>query len=1122
MYYVQGEPLRRFNKKFTALIASLAILMNGIGATLPFVLNSSASASTIETIYNSIPSPLPSNLPSQGYQATSTKALGDKIAFLPGSSRNLTTAEFTMSSWACETGSWNTSCTTSEGATFNHPITLNLYNTGAGDSAGSLIQSVTQTFAIPYRPSADSTCADTRQWKNSTGSCFNGITHNIIFDLSGITVPDTVIYSVEFNTMSYGNTPLGVTGPYDSLNLALTTDVNAPYIGTDIDTDGAYWDSTYLGRPAGLSIDTGWAPYKIAAKFNAIVPSTTTVTVTGNTASGENQPGWLFNRDVSTSTPYEFNSNQHSIGTGSLNVLPIGATPANKMVAENFLNTPVADVHSVKYDFKIGAGGTDTQEEQFYMNVYANFGSSSPTKFYDCRYNVVPVVGSTSGFTTVIFDPAQTYPVATSGSSPYPCPTSPDGMNALSAGSRIRMFALNVGDTSASDTGLDGYLDNVVVRTTSAITVYDFEPFVNNAPVVTFASPTPAEGSIVTGGTITPHVLATDDYGMGSYYIRLWKGAFESGLTNLVSNNCSSAPGAFLLGTNLDITCPAIDTATLTDGTYVLSAQFLDGHIVWGQALRTFTVDKTAPTVPSNLLWTPNGGSVMGSAGVTNVELGTLNWDNSDTDVDRYKYYFWTDIPGYFYGQANAWSTEGETYIVESPTGGSIWTDFADKEGTYYFCIKAIDAVGNSSACSDTFSVTYDATAPTLPVHQSPTNNALINYNDFWFEWSDSLGAVSYETQYSQNPAVGVDGSFQNVQWSGDYQNVQPTDSKARSVGANGTWYWQVRALDAAGNKSAWTTPWEVTIDMVAPNAPTLLSPADSVAVKGANLVNDWQDVSDAAYYIYTSYNVDSSGNCINSPIRFTDNYIASNTNTRNVGTLTFCWEVRAVDTAGNVSSPSARWKTIVDNDMPIVSIIGSGVSGNMITPDVSASDASSPLTYVWSTVPEVAISNTSAQEPTFTVNVDGTYNFTLTATDTAGNSVVVPFSFTYTTPAAPPVDDENEEETPPPAVQGATTTPPPAPTTAFTNVTTTNNNNETQEVPVTEGGNTEQETSGVVEGTTTENFANTADDAVKTAAVVDTNNFLGLGWWWLAVLAAIAGLLWFLLGKDKEENEAE
>ncbi len=112
----------------------------------------------------------------------------------------------------------------------------------------------------------------------------------------------------------------------------------------------------------------------------------TTVLVTGDTAPGENQPGWMFNRDASTSTPFEFNENEASIGVGSLNVLPIGANAADKFIGELFLNEAIADVDSFSYDFQIGSGGDASDANQFYLNVYANFGVSDDLKFYDCRY----------------------------------------------------------------------------------------------------------------------------------------------------------------------------------------------------------------------------------------------------------------------------------------------------------------------------------------------------------------------------------------------------------------------------------------------------------------------------------------------------------------------------------------------------------------------------------------------------------------------------------------------------------------------------------------------------------------------------------------------------------------
>lgn len=215
----------------------------------------------------------------------------------------------------------------------------------------------------------------------------------------------------------------------------------------------------------------------------SVSAASSTVTVTGNTSAGENQPGWLFNRDMRTSTPYEFNSDQESIGSGSLYVKPISNTntsglPGNdpnkdKFIAENFVQSAVSEFDSVSYDFLIaGPSGTASDASEFYLNVYANIDNS--TNFYDCRYDYVPSVGSTLGFTTASFSSTDTPTTVTKRGDRIPaCPAT---LAEMPEGSHVRVFAINVGGTSDSDTGLAGYLDNVVVNASGNTTTYDFEP----------------------------------------------------------------------------------------------------------------------------------------------------------------------------------------------------------------------------------------------------------------------------------------------------------------------------------------------------------------------------------------------------------------------------------------------------------------------------------------------------------------------------------------------------------------------------------------------------------------------------------------------------------------------
>ncbi len=204
-----------------------------------------------------------------------------------------------------------------------------------------------------------------------------------------------------------------------------------------------------------------------------VLAADSTVVVTGDTSAGENQPGWLFNRDEDTDTPFEFNSDEASIGAGSLYVLPIGANPSDKFIAENFLATPVSLVNALSYDFLIAESGDADDAEQFYLNVYANIDDSD--NYYDCRFDYVPSEGSTSEFTTFVVNvtDAPTAVTKHGSSTIVACPAT---LAEMPVGSYVRAFAINVGDTSDNDTGLAGYLDNVVVDLDDEITTYDFEP----------------------------------------------------------------------------------------------------------------------------------------------------------------------------------------------------------------------------------------------------------------------------------------------------------------------------------------------------------------------------------------------------------------------------------------------------------------------------------------------------------------------------------------------------------------------------------------------------------------------------------------------------------------------
>ncbi len=271
-------------KRALATIATVALAASGlvVGVALP-------ASATESVAFSTLPDALAPNYPSLGYQATSTDEFGDYIQ-LGGTDRTLTTISVALSSWACETGS-GAGCVTTPEATFDHPITVNVYNvdnSGAVPAVGSLISSVTEVKSIPYRPSAHVDCSG-GGWKAADGSCNSGIAAAFDFDFSGIEVPTDIVVSVAYNTNSHGGAPIGSSGPYESLNVVLGA--AAPTVGVDENKDEVFWDTSHAGfytdgGAAGtdtLRVDTGWSDYNglmvEVGVTGATEPASSTVTV---------------------------------------------------------------------------------------------------------------------------------------------------------------------------------------------------------------------------------------------------------------------------------------------------------------------------------------------------------------------------------------------------------------------------------------------------------------------------------------------------------------------------------------------------------------------------------------------------------------------------------------------------------------------------------------------------------------------------------------------------------------------------------------------------------------------------------------------------------------------------
>jgi hypothetical protein len=203
--------------------------------------------------YNAMPFDVENCLnPGVAFEANAWNEFGDQVGLSGLGGRGLVSLKVDFQSFACESGQWNaavSNCSSAAGATFTHPITATIY-----DSGFNQIASVTQPQTIPYRPSSNASCPANAggapagaAWFNPLapggGACQNSIAKVLTFTFpSGTVLPDVVVWTVAFNTSTSGYSPIGSascqSGPggcaYDSLNVGDKSYSGAPYVGASL------------------------------------------------------------------------------------------------------------------------------------------------------------------------------------------------------------------------------------------------------------------------------------------------------------------------------------------------------------------------------------------------------------------------------------------------------------------------------------------------------------------------------------------------------------------------------------------------------------------------------------------------------------------------------------------------------------------------------------------------------------------------------------------------------------------------------------------------------------------------------------------------------------------------
>ncbi len=239
------------------------------------------------------------------------------------------------------------------------------------------------------------------------------------------------------------------------------------------------------------------------------------------------------------------------------------------------------------------------------------------------------------------------------------------------------------------------------------------------------------------------------------------------------------------------------------------------------------------------------------------------------------------------------------TNIIQSETvTGTELTPASLPEETLYFRVSAEDYTNNIGAWSATVSGMFDNTPPSRPSGGKST----VNGYSANLSWSASTDTGSGVARYEYR--IASDSDFKHMLAEG-FRDTCSFSFKTHY----GTYYWQVRAIDAAGNAGSWSLSKSFsTVDLVAPDTPANL---DYGIENKTSLAVIWDPASDDAplgsglkgYEIQLA--TDSAFGNVVKTVSVTD----TETVIKNLPNATYYMRVCSVDNAGNKSA----WTDTVD-----------------------------------------------------------------------------------------------------------------------------------------------------------------------------------------------------------------
>ena len=314
------------------------------------------------------------------------------------------------------------------------------------------------------------------------------------------------------------------------------------------------------------------------------------------------------------------------------------------------------------------------------------------------------------------------------------------------------------------------------------------------APVITSFSP---DTGVVGDGITDPAILTLTGTAVANSTVNISDGS------TLLGTATASGTGAW-----------SFTTIPLPDGVHSFTATVtVSGMTSAASAVMNVTVDTVAPAVPTIASFSTDSGTV--GDGITNDNTLTLS------------------------GTAEANATvkvfDGATLLGSAVANGSgawSYTTAALANGSHSLTATATDAAGNTGAASSAMSVTIDTVAPAAPTIASfSTDSGTVGdgiTNDNTLTLSGTAEANATVKVFDGATLLGSAVANGSGAW-----------SYTTAALANGSHSLTATATDAAGNTGAASSAMSVTIDTVAPAAPTIASFSTDSGTVGDGITND-------------------------------------------------------------------------------------------------------------------------------------------------------------------------------------------------------------------------------------------------------------------------------------------